>query len=197
MRDRLHWARLLAFVTGLVHQELLLRNEYLAAENRILRAHLSSRLRLSDAERPSLAEIAKRLGRKALRDIARVAKPDTILGCIDGRSRRSSMDRRRVPIPVVLGSHRRWRTSPSVLRARTAGGAMTGRAGQPGACRLGSNGRQHPAPAQSRSSARTESHDDLEGVYPATPRSARWRGLFLRGSADLARARDVLPTVLH
>jgi hypothetical protein len=33
MRDRFHWARLLAFVTGLVNQELLLRNEYLAAEN--------------------------------------------------------------------------------------------------------------------------------------------------------------------
>jgi len=76
MRDRFHWARLLAFVTGLVNQELLLRNEYLAAENRILRAHLPSRLRLSDAERSTLAEIAKRLGRKALRDIARVAKPD-------------------------------------------------------------------------------------------------------------------------
>jgi hypothetical protein len=34
MRDRFQWARLLAFVTGLVNQELLLRNEYLAAENR-------------------------------------------------------------------------------------------------------------------------------------------------------------------
>jgi hypothetical protein len=33
MRDRFHWARLLAFVTGLFYQELLLRNEYLAAEN--------------------------------------------------------------------------------------------------------------------------------------------------------------------
>jgi hypothetical protein len=40
MRDRFHWARLLAFVTGLVNQELLLRNEYLIAENRILRSHL-------------------------------------------------------------------------------------------------------------------------------------------------------------
>ena len=40
MRDRFHWARLLAFVTGLVYQELLLRNEYLAAENRILRAQM-------------------------------------------------------------------------------------------------------------------------------------------------------------
>ena len=40
MRDRFHWARLLAFVTGLVYQELLLSNEYLAAENRILRAQM-------------------------------------------------------------------------------------------------------------------------------------------------------------
>ena len=38
MRDSIHCARLLAFVTGLVNQELLLQNEYLAAENRILRA---------------------------------------------------------------------------------------------------------------------------------------------------------------
>ena len=67
-------------VTGLVNQELLLRNEYLIAENRILRSHLPNRLRLSDPERATLAEIAKRLGRKALNDIARVAKPDTILG---------------------------------------------------------------------------------------------------------------------
>jgi hypothetical protein len=41
MCDFIHWARLLAFVTGLVNQELLLQNEYLAAENRILRGHLS------------------------------------------------------------------------------------------------------------------------------------------------------------
>jgi hypothetical protein len=56
-----------------------LRNEYLAAENRILRAHLSPRLRLTDLERSTLAEIGKRLGRKALKDVACVAKPDTIL----------------------------------------------------------------------------------------------------------------------
>jgi putative transposase len=80
MRERFQWARLLAFVSGLVNQELLLRNEYLIAENRILRAHLPRRVRLSDAERSTLAEIAKRLGRKALKDIARIARPDTILG---------------------------------------------------------------------------------------------------------------------
>ena len=33
-------ARLLAYVRGLVNQELLLKNEYLLAENRILKAHL-------------------------------------------------------------------------------------------------------------------------------------------------------------
>src|SRR5918995_2361384 len=79
MRDSFNWARLLAFVTGLVNQELLLQNEYLAAENRILRAHLPARRWLSDPERCTLAEIGKRLGRKKLKDVAATAKPDTIL----------------------------------------------------------------------------------------------------------------------
>jgi putative transposase len=70
MCDIINWARLLAFVTGLVNQELLLQNEYLAAENRILRGHLPTRLRLCDAERCTLAEIGKRLGRKGLKPVA-------------------------------------------------------------------------------------------------------------------------------
>jgi hypothetical protein len=36
----MEFARMLAYVTGTVDQELLLRNEYLAAENRILKAQL-------------------------------------------------------------------------------------------------------------------------------------------------------------
>jgi hypothetical protein len=60
------WARMLAYITGTVDQELLLRNEYLAAENRILRAKIKGRLLLSDSEKATLAEIARRLGRKAL-----------------------------------------------------------------------------------------------------------------------------------
>jgi hypothetical protein len=63
-----------------VDQELLLRNEYLAAENRILRAQINGRLLLSDAEKKTLAEIGHRLGRKALEDVANAAKPDTIMG---------------------------------------------------------------------------------------------------------------------
>ena len=73
-------ARLLAFVTGLVNQELLLKNEYLLAENRILKAHLQPGFRLSRPERTALAEIGKRLGRKLLQQVASVANPDTILG---------------------------------------------------------------------------------------------------------------------
>src|SRR5450432_2092036 len=73
------WVRLLAYVTGSVNQELLLRNEHLAAENRILRAKLPKRVRLSNPERITLAEIGKQLGRKALREVACVARPDTIL----------------------------------------------------------------------------------------------------------------------
>jgi hypothetical protein len=73
------WARILAFVTGMVDQELLARNEYLAAENRILKAQLKGRLKLSDTERATLAEIGHRVGRKVLDEVANVARPETIL----------------------------------------------------------------------------------------------------------------------
>jgi hypothetical protein len=73
------WTRILACTTGTVDQELLLRNEYLAAENRILRAQLNGCLRLSDAERATLGEIGFRLGRKGLSEVATVARPGTIL----------------------------------------------------------------------------------------------------------------------
>jgi hypothetical protein len=81
----MEWARILAYVTGTVDQELLARNEYLAAENRILKAQLDGRLKLSDAERVTLAEIGYRLGRKALADVATVARPRTILVSQAGR----------------------------------------------------------------------------------------------------------------
>jgi putative transposase len=73
-------ARLLADVTGMVNQQLLLQNEYLIAENRILRSHLPARVRLTDPQRATLAAIGKRLGRQALESVALVAKPETILG---------------------------------------------------------------------------------------------------------------------
>jgi transposase InsO family protein len=74
------WVRILAYITGTVDQELLLRNEYLAAENRILKAQIKTRVLFTDAERVTLAEIAHRLGRNALEDVANVVKPDTLMG---------------------------------------------------------------------------------------------------------------------
>ena len=63
----------------MVNQELLRQNEYLLAENRILRAHLPSRLLLTDPERSTLAVLGKRLGRQGLEPVTTVAKPETIL----------------------------------------------------------------------------------------------------------------------
>ena len=70
---------MLAYITGSVDQELLLRNEYLMTENRLLRRQIKGRIRLSDGERKTLAEIGKQLGKQALEDVASLVKPDTIL----------------------------------------------------------------------------------------------------------------------
>jgi hypothetical protein len=104
------WARLLAYVTGLVNQRLLLQCEYLVAENRALRTHLPAKIRLSDSERRTLAEIGKRLGRKLLSDVACVAKPETILGWyrrliarkFDGSRHRSYPGRPRIEAEIEV-----------------------------------------------------------------------------------------------
>ena len=98
------WKTLLAYISGSVDEELLLRNAYLTAENRILRQQIKGRLQLSDAERQTLAEIGKKLGKKALEDVAHVVKPDTILGWhrklaadkFDGSTQRKPLGRPRV-----------------------------------------------------------------------------------------------------
>jgi putative transposase len=72
------WKQLLAYITGSVDQELLLRNEYLVTENRMLRTQLQGRVRLSDGERQTLAELGKRLGKQALAEVATIVKPETI-----------------------------------------------------------------------------------------------------------------------
>jgi transposase len=60
------------------HQEDLI--DYLREENRILREQLGSQpLRLTDAQRRRLALRGKRLGRRALTQVASIVTPDTIL----------------------------------------------------------------------------------------------------------------------
>ena len=98
------WKTLLACITGSVEEHILLRNEYLAAENAIFRNQITGRLHLSDAERITLAEIGKKLGKQALAEVAKAAKPDTILGWhrklvaqkFDGSDQRKALGRPRV-----------------------------------------------------------------------------------------------------
>ena len=61
-----------------LHQEDLI--DYLREENRVLREHLGPRpLRLTDTQRRRLAVRGKTLGRRALRQVAGIVTPDTIL----------------------------------------------------------------------------------------------------------------------
>jgi len=46
--------RMLAYVTGMINQALLLQNEYLVAENRILKGQIQGRLLLSEEEKATL-----------------------------------------------------------------------------------------------------------------------------------------------
>jgi hypothetical protein len=95
------WKTLLAYVTGSVDVHLLLRIAYLVAENGILRDQIPGRLRLSDHERKTLAALGKLLGKQALAEVAKVARPDTILGWhrtlvaqkFDGSHQRTSLGR--------------------------------------------------------------------------------------------------------
>ncbi len=73
------WKQLLTSITRSVDEELRLRNAYLVAENRVLRKQIQGRVQLTASERKALAEMGQKLGKKALEEMATVAKPDTIL----------------------------------------------------------------------------------------------------------------------
>src|SRR5262245_17948333 len=98
------WKQFLTYMTGSVDQELLCRNEYLAAENRIFRAQLRGRVRLTDGERKPVAEMGKRLGKQALAEVATIVTPDTILAWhrkliahkFDGSQQRKALGRPKI-----------------------------------------------------------------------------------------------------
>ncbi len=75
----MNWKKLLAHVTGTVDEGLLLRYGFLACVNRVLRSLARGRPRLNDSQRRPLAEIARKLGRKALQEISTIVTPDTLL----------------------------------------------------------------------------------------------------------------------
>jgi hypothetical protein len=193
------WARMLAYVTGTVDQELLARNEYLTAENRILKAQLNGRLKLSDAERSTLGEIGHRLGRTALAEVATVAKPDTILAWyrklvahkFDGSKARRGPGRPRVArkveqLIVRLAEENRdwgydglpgrwpiWDIVYAIRRSAMSCSATICR--RPGA----------------------QAHDHLVGVHSHPLGASGGHRLLHRGGAHSARAHDLLPAIFH
>jgi hypothetical protein len=70
---------LLISITRSVDEELRLRNTCLVTEHRILRQQMQGRGQLTASERRERAEMGQRLGKKALEEVATIAKPDTIL----------------------------------------------------------------------------------------------------------------------
>ena len=73
------WKKLLESISESLNDHLRLRNDYLLAENRILRNQIDGRVPLTNSERKELAAMGAKLGKKALAEIATVATPDTIL----------------------------------------------------------------------------------------------------------------------
>jgi hypothetical protein len=194
------WARLLAYVTGAVNQELLLRNEYLAAENRILRGQIKGRLLLSEGEKGTLAEIAHRLGRKALEDVAAAAKPDTILGWyrkliankFDGSKFRRSVGRPKVDQETE-------RLVVQMARENPSWGYESDRRclGKSRASSIRSDGGQCPPSPRHLSSAEAKAIDLMEELYPLTPERFGGNGLLHDGSSNAQRVDDLLCAVLH
>jgi putative transposase len=78
--DVLFFRVLLAGLVGWLDQRQQEALTHLIEENRILRGQLRGRrLRLSDDDRRRLAVCGHRLGRRGLRQVARIVTPDTIL----------------------------------------------------------------------------------------------------------------------
>jgi hypothetical protein len=185
------WARMLAYITGTVDQELLLRNEYLAAENHILKAQIKGRLLLSDGERASLAEIAYRLGRKALEEVALVAKPETILGWyrkfvakkFDGSKSRLHPGRPRVEREIES------------LIARMA--KESGSVGESGLPAVRPDGGQHSASPWRSSSTPPQTHGQLERLHSNPPGGSGGNRLLHSGSPHVEGPDHILRAVLH
>ena len=194
------WARILAYVTGTVDQELLARNEYLAAENRIIKAQLKGRLKLSDAERGALGEIGHRLGRKVLADVATIARPDTILGWyrklvarkFDGSKARRGPGRPRIKREVeqliirMASENRDWGYDRIAGALANLGYEISDQT-------VGNVS----AASRPAAGAGAQAHDHMGGLHSNPPGAVGGDRLLHRRGADAARTGDLLRAVLH
>ncbi len=78
---RFSWASLplIATVSRLLHRELVTENEYLRVENRVVKSKVPGQIRFTDEERRSLVDAALAMGRRAMRAVVSIVKPETIL----------------------------------------------------------------------------------------------------------------------
>jgi len=75
------WANipLVATVARLLCRELTLQNEYLRKENKVLRSKVKGRIRFNDGDRRLLVDAALARGRKLMRQVVTIVRPETIL----------------------------------------------------------------------------------------------------------------------
>jgi len=188
---------LLAYVTGLVNQRLLLQCEYLIAENRILRSHLPRNARLSESERRTPAEIGKRLGRRLLSEVPCIAKPDTILGWyrrlitrkFDGSKHRSYPGRPRIDPEVEALVVRMAQENGSWGYDRIVG-ALANLGHHISDQTVANVLRRHGIPT----APKTRPNHHLERLHFRAQRRARGKRLLHPRGADLAWARYLLRT---
>ncbi len=70
---------IMSLVKGNVERELLLRNEYLAAENEILRSRIEGRPFLTRQEKARLGRIGREIGARGLKGLSYIVTPKTVM----------------------------------------------------------------------------------------------------------------------
>jgi len=153
--------------------------------------HRNSESRTPVAKRISggatLAEIAHRLGRKALKEVAGAAQPDTILGWyrkliakkFDGSRFRQRVGRPRVAEEIERLVMRMAKENPSWGYDRIVGALANSR---PSAVR--SDGGQHSSSSWPFSRSEAQANRFVERLYPLTPGRFGRDGLLHGGSPD-------------
>ena len=70
---------LIATMARLLAKELVLHNEYLKVENKILKSKIKGRILFTDEERRSLVDAALAMGRNLMNKVVNIVKPATIM----------------------------------------------------------------------------------------------------------------------
>ena len=193
------WKHLLAYITGTVDQELLLRNEYLVTENRILRNQIKGRIRLSDGERKTLARSARSSASKRSEEVARSSSPTrSLAGTVSSwpRSLTAPQQRKtpgRPPIDQELEAlvvrmaqeNRSWGYDRIVGALANLGHRQCADRGQ------------HPQTPWHPPGSRAQDDHHVEGVYPHAYGRPRGDRLLHRRGLDAGWAGDILRALFH